>query len=129
MILAIDPGREKCGLAVVDLAGRVIDQRIVPRAGLGIVLPALFKSFEISRVVIGQGTASQIVEEAIKKINPRAELILVQEKYSTLEARQRYWQAHRPRGLWRLVPTSLRVPPVPVDDFAAVILAERYLKG
>lgn len=129
MILAIDPGREKCGLAVVDLAGRVIDRRIVPRGGLSLILPALFKSFEISRVVIGQGTASQAVAEELKKTKPQAELILVQEKYSTLEARQRYWQANRPRGLWRLIPTSLRVPPVPVDDFAAVILAERYLKG
>ena len=31
------------------------------------------------------------------------------------------------RGLRRLLPTSMQVPPVPVDDFVAVILGTRFL--
>ena len=39
---------------------------------------------------------------------------------------KREYQA-TPRGLRRLLPTSMQVPPVPVDDFVAVILGTRYL--
>ena len=37
-----------------------------------------------------------------------------------------YWREHPPRGLMRLIPVTMQVPPVPVDDYVAVILAERY---
>ncbi|CAN0394535.1 unnamed protein product, partial [Phaeothamnion confervicola] len=43
-------------------------------------------------------------------------------------ARQRYYVENPPKGLWRLVPMGLQVPSVPVDDFAAVVMAEDYLK-
>ena len=35
---------------------------------------------------------------------------------------------HRPKGIARLIPKGMRTPPEPIDDYAAVILAERYLK-
>jgi hypothetical protein len=34
-----------------------------------------------------------------------------------------------PKGLTRLIPKSLRVPPRPVDDIVAILLIERYLKN
>ncbi|HKM17981.1 MAG TPA: pre-16S rRNA-processing nuclease YqgF, partial [Limnochordia bacterium] len=36
---------------------------------------------------------------------------------------------HPPRGWRRLLPVSLQTPPVPIDDYVAVILAQRYLDG
>ncbi len=44
-----------------------------------------------------------------------------------MEARERYWEHHRRRGWRRLVPSTMLVPPDPVDDFVAFILAERVL--
>jgi hypothetical protein len=60
---------------------------------------------------------------------PEVDITTVDETGSTLEARVLYWQEHRPRGWRRLVPLSLQVPPEPVDDFAAVVLARRFLSA
>ena len=54
---------------------------------------------------------------------------VVDERHTTERARLRYYQDHPPRGLWRLVPLGLQVPPVPYDDYAAVVMAEDYLAG
>lgn len=53
-------------------------------------------------------------------------LISVDERNTTLEARDRYWMLFPPRGLQRLIPSGLRLPPRPVDDVAALLLLERY---
>ncbi|MDE5111236.1 MAG: resolvase, partial [Trichodesmium sp. St7_bin2_1] len=47
--------------------------------------------------------------------------------YSSLEARERYWQIYPPRGFVRLIPPGMRIPPKPIDDIVAIILIERYL--
>ena len=56
----------------------------------------------------------------------RAEKIQQHRKATEL-AKKAYWKAKPPRGWRRLLPVSMQVPPVPVDDFVAVILAQRYL--
>jgi hypothetical protein len=53
--------------------------------------------------------------------------VRVDERYSSLQARDRYWQLFPPRGLVRLLPIGLREPPRPVDDIVAILLVERYL--
>ncbi len=52
---------------------------------------------------------------------------LVDERETTLLARKRYFQAHPPRGWRRLVPRGMLLPPRPIDDFAALLIAERLL--
>ena len=42
-------------------------------------------------------------------------------------ARELYFREHPPRGWRRLVPTGLQLPPVPVDDYAAILIARRFL--
>ena len=46
---------------------------------------------------------------------------------TTDDAKRAYWAAHPPTGWRRFFPTSMQVPPAPVDDFVAVLLAKRYL--
>ncbi len=78
-------------------------------------------------VVIGSGTTSRDLVEEIRDARPDLGLLIVDEKDTTLQARERYWE-NTPRSGWRrLVPASLQVPPEPVDDFVALILAERVL--
>ena len=52
---------------------------------------------------------------------------LVDERYSSLEARDRYWQMYPPNWLIRFIPHGMRQPPRPIDDIVAIILIERYL--
>jgi hypothetical protein len=52
--------------------------------------------------------------------------IAVDESYTSEAARRRYVAENPPRGLERLLPSSLRTPSVPYDDYVAVILGERF---
>jgi RNase H-fold protein (predicted Holliday junction resolvase) len=128
MILAIDPGKDKCGLAVLDPGGKVQEKKILSREDLVKLLPHYLENFSVSTLVVGQGHFGKELEKELSKSELRADIIFVSEKHSTLEGRKLYWKENKPRGLLRFVPTSLRVPPVPVDDYAAVILGKRYLK-
>jgi len=129
MILAIDPGKDKCGLAVLDRQGSVLEKKVLPREHVLNALPYFVAKYGITSVVVGRSASGKELEREIAKTDLRISLVFVSEKYSTLEARKRYWKENKPKGLMRLIPTSLRVPPEPVDDYAAVILGERFLAG
>jgi len=127
-VLAIDPGRGKCGLAVVDGDLHILDRAVVDRSGLVEAVRELVEVHGPSVVVMGNSTGADAVLEEIKDQVPEIPSELVDERNSTLEARHLYFVHHPPRGLWRLVPLSLRYPPEPFDDFAAVVIAGRYLE-
>lgn len=125
MIVAIDPGKNKCGLAVLDENGKVLEKKVAGRGEFSEEVKRLISSYNPSAVVIGRGAyGSQVARELAG-----ANLIFVSEKDSSWQARKRYWKENPPSGWLKLVPTSLRLPPVPVDDLAAVILGECYLKS
>jgi RNase H-fold protein (predicted Holliday junction resolvase) len=127
-ILAIDPGRDKCGLAVVDAAGLVLEQSIVARRDVVGVVVSQSERYNVRHLVLGHATASNELRTELRRtIN--IEIATVDETGSTLEARTLYWKVHPPRGWRRLMPLSLQVPPQPLDDFAAVVLARRFLSG
>jgi RNase H-fold protein (predicted Holliday junction resolvase) len=126
-IIAIDPGREKCGIAVVEKNG-VLYQKVIGTLELITVVKKLSEQYQVSTIVMGNGTSSdkakKNLEEALAE--SKIDLQLIDEYRTTDAAKIRYWQTNPPRGLKRLIPTSMQVPPVPVDDYVAVILAERY---
>lgn len=128
VIIGIDPGREKCGFAVVALDGKIIEHTVIDTPSLASnILDAAVK-YQLQHIVMGNGTTSrtamQTVQAAVKGKFP---LTLVDEYRTTEQARQRYFIANPPTGLKRLIPRGMLYPPVPVDDYVAVILAERYL--
>ena len=128
-ILALDPGKDKCGLAVVEISGQVIAREIVATAQISTVLPLWLQRHEITRIIIGNSTTSKAMRQTLKTLAPALDVIAVEEKNSTLEARALYWREKPPRGWRRVLPLSLQEPPEPVDDFAAVILAQRFFKS
>ena len=131
-IIAIDPGREKCGLAVVSLNGGVLHQAVIPVTEIGPLVEKLSLTYQTATVILGNGTAHRDIEQALTTValgDKPLTLVLVDEKHSTEQARIRYWQLHPPKGLRRLLPVTMQLPPVPIDDYVAIILAERYLNG
>jgi len=126
-ILAVDPGRDKCGLAVVDESGAILARRVVPAAAMETELLQLAREWKIKRIVLGDSTSSRRWQQRMEQWLPEIALTVVDETHSTLEARVLYWQANPPRGWRRFVPLSLQTPPEPLDDFAAVVLARRWL--
>ena len=126
-VAAIDPGREKCGLAVVDEDGRVLEQAVVATVWLEDELTERVQKFRPERILLGNGTTSRTAEEDIRTAFPDIPVEIVDEYRTTDDAKIAYWKANPPTGWRRFFPTSMQVPPVPVDDFVAVILAQRYL--
>ncbi len=126
-VLAIDPGVDKCGLAVLAADRKVLYQAVVPVGELAENVVRLREGFEITHLGIGDRTGARQVEEILTEACPDLALCRISEDMTSLMARRRYWTDHPLRGLQRLIPLSLRLPPRPVDDYAAVILAERLL--
>lgn len=130
-VLAVDPGSAKCGLAVVhrDAAGKlhVRWRRIVPVEDLPEAVREAHAIAPLALIVVGDGTRSQATVAAIRAASPSVGILVVDERDTTMHARERYWEHHPRRGWRRLLPATMQVPPEPVDDFVAVILAERVL--
>ena len=128
MILGIDPGREKCGLAIMDYEEQVLVQEVLSTTELIKRINSLAVEYTLDNLVIGDGTlAEEIVHNLESQLNFEIEIITVDESYSTLEARKLYWQQNSRRGWRKLLPTSLQTPPVEIDDYAAIILIKRFL--
>lgn len=125
-VLAVDPGRDKCGLARVSHDGVTLWRRIAPRAQLERALNEL-NAHPPDVVVIGNGTTSKEALGMIRRIFGAQNVMVVDETNSTLEARALFFDDHPPRGLWRLVPRTMQSPGVAIDDYAAVVLARRWL--
>jgi len=127
VIIAIDPGRDKCGVAVVQADNRVLERQIVPRATVLTFLQTLIARFPDAVLVLGHATTSRVLREEIARLFPETAIQMQDETGSTLEARDLYWAENPRRGWRRWWPRSLQMPPEPVDDFAAVVLARRFL--
>lgn len=80
-----------------------------------------------SLVIVGSGTTSKQVVHELREAIPSMGILVVDEKNTSLQARERYWEHNPRRGLRKLVPSTMQLPPEPVDDFVALILAERVL--
>ena len=125
-VLAIDPGRAKCGVAVVQQDGQVLHRGIVPLETLADELRALIATYQPQALVCGNGTGSKPVLEIVRAAAQALPLERVDETRTSELARARFVRENKPPFLQRLLPRSLRTPWLPYDDYAAVILAERY---
>ena len=126
-ILGLDPGRDKCGLAIKSQQ-QVIYHQVVDSNRAILEIERLCQDYSIDLIVMGNGTTS---EEWLKKIEAgvsrQIAVVTVDERNSTVEARDRYWLMYPPKGLQKILPFGLRVPSRPVDDIVAILLIERYL--
>ena len=129
MILAIDPGRDKCGVVVMDKNFNIQFQSVIATLSLESKLSELSRKFGLQTVVLGNGTTSNSAKQLISSILPNINIEVVDEHRTTEEARKLYWKKNPPSGWRRLLPTSMQVPPVPVDDLVAEILARRFLEN
>ncbi len=90
----------------------------------------LCQQFPIELVVMGNQTTAKSWQQKIKSNLPSSiPIVMVDERNSSLEARDRYWQMYPPQGLTKLIPQGMRIPPRPIDDIVAILLIERYLNA
>ena len=124
-LISIDPGKCKCGLVLVDLNKKKVEKAIVLNTEF---LPKYVKSlnsFEnISKVIIGNGTTSKQNLEKLKFINKN--LIIVEEKNTTLRAKKRYFELFPIRGLKMFLPKEILIMNKNLDAVSALIILEDY---
>ncbi|MGL5871885.1 MAG: pre-16S rRNA-processing nuclease YqgF [Xenococcaceae cyanobacterium] len=127
-ILGFDPGRDKCGVAVMGNDRQLYYHQVVNADEAIATIKKLTQQFTISLLVMGNLTTSKSWKETLEANLPTSIAIaMVDERNSTLEARDRYWQMYPAKGLGKLIPQSMKLPPRPIDDIVAILLIERYL--
>ena len=129
LYLGIDPGRSKTGLALVDGAGKILKLHIADSQNIDKEIVEFIQNSCPVQIVLGNGTNSSNIGEAVQKVLPNVEITVVEEAHSTEEARTLYWQENPPQGWRKLMPLGMLVPDVPLDAYAAVILVRRFLEG
>ena len=128
LYLGIDPGRSKTGLALVNGAGKILKLHIAESQNIDNEIVEFIKNSCPVHIVLGNGTNSRNIGESVKRVLPDVLIAVVEEAHSTEEARALYWQENPPKGLKKLIPLGMLVPPVPLDAYAAVILVRRFLE-
>jgi RNase H-fold protein (predicted Holliday junction resolvase) len=129
MLLGFDPGRDKCGIAVTDEALTLQYHEVILSDDAIATINQLCQQYPITTLIMGnQTTSKQWKKQLDTELETPLPIILIDERNSTLEARDRYWQLFPPKGLQKLIPQGMRLPPRPIDDIVAILLIERYLK-
>ncbi|WP_182187793.1 pre-16S rRNA-processing nuclease YqgF [Pectinatus frisingensis] len=128
-LIAIDPGREKSGLALLRYDRKVIFHETVVMVDLLPTINILMKKYSVEVFAIGSGTGSKTMQLRLREQYPSIDIKVINEYRTTDEAKKRYWRENPPRGIRRFIPRGMLVPPRPVDDLAAVIIGEKYLSG
>ena len=129
-VVALDPGRSKCGLVLADIAtNTVLQGMVIPSTEVLDQLHAWIEdaqgeAAQIAELVIGDGTSSTIWQQ---QLPASLKLRVGDETGPTLRARERYWQLWPARGWKRLLPLGLRIPSGDLDAIAALVILEDYL--
>ena len=124
-LISIDPGKCKCGLVLVDLQKKKVDQAIVLNTEF---LPNYVKNLNgsenISKVIIGNGTTSRQNIEKLDFI--KKDLIIVEEKNTTLRAKKRYFEIFPTKGLKSFLPKEIFIMNKNLDALSALIILEDF---
>ena len=79
-------------------------------------------------VVMGNGTKNAVLCKRFNSLELDIDIKLGDEKNTTFMARSRYFEENPPKGIWKIIPISMQFPPRPIDDYAALLIGENYLK-
>ena len=101
---------------------RVLHKEIVLRDSIVQSVRDTLTAYPIDVIVLGNGTGSDSLARSLESAL-LAPIEIVEESFSTLRARARYFKENPPRGIRKLIPQGLLTPDCPFDDYVAVILA------
>ena len=104
-LAALDPGRSKCGLVLIDSQqNRVLAGEVVPPEAVMAWVNHWHEQQNLDQIIVGNGTGSAQWMQAFDGLT---NVHIVNERGTTLRARERYWDLWPAKGWQRLLP-----PPV-----------------
>jgi len=124
-VIGIDPGSIKAGYALLEQTGDVVEAGIEPIDCLLGCLEKLVARRPVRAIALGGGTNAGPIKAALRRLG--LPIHSVDEFETTRFARSLYFAEHPPRGWRRLIPVGLQLPPRPIDDYAAILIARRFL--
>ena len=131
MLFAIDPGKDKTGVALVADDGTLIEKKVVRTDTFEAEITPLLEGKILSACVMGNGPRHQVMQKRMEQFlqdhGIDLPVTLVDEKYTTEMGEQWYWKDHPAKGFSRLIPKGMRTVPVPIDDYVAWIIGCIYL--
>jgi RNase H-fold protein (predicted Holliday junction resolvase) len=124
-IIALDPGKEKIGYAIFN-GDKVVEKGILHIDKLE---DFMVKFKEMERIVLGRGTGWKAIYKFLEEKGLKEKVVLIEERGTTEEARRRYFEERKGKGLIWLIRKWLNLPDRPLDDLSAQIIGERFLKN
>ncbi len=126
-VIAIDPGKSKCGLVLAEISEKKVHKAIILKSELlDNYLRNLITAEEIEQIIIGNGTTSREIREKLHFF--KKEIITFEEKNTTYRAKERYFELFPISGLKFLVPREIFILNKNLDAISALIILEDYCK-
>ncbi len=126
-VIAIDPGKSKCGLVLAEVNEKKVYQAIIIKSELLEKYVRNLNTVEdISKIIIGNGTTSRWTINKLDFFNK--EIITFEEKNTTFRAKERYFELFPINGLKFFVPKEVFILNKNLDAISALIILEDYCK-
>ena len=126
-VVAIDPGKSKCGLVLAEISEKKVYKAIILKSELlDNYLRNLITAEEIEQIIIGNGTTSREIRERLHFF--KKEIITFEEKNTTYRAKARYFELFPITGLKFLIPREIFILNKNLDAISALIILEDYCK-
>ena len=126
-VITIDPGKSKCGLVLAEISEKKVYKAIILKSELlENYVRNLIASEDISKIIIGNGTTNKEIREKLDFF--KKEIIIFEEKNTTLRAKARYFELFPIRGLKFLIPREVFILNKNLDAISALIILEDYCK-
>ena len=126
-VIAIDPGKSKCGLILAEISEKKVYKAIILKSELlGNYVRNLITAEDISQIIIGNGTTNKEIREKLDFF--KKEIITFEEKNTTYRAKARYFELFPISGLKFLIPREVFILNKNLDAISALIILEDYCK-
>ena len=126
-VIAIDPGKSKCGLVLAGISEKKVYKAIILKSELlDNYLRNLITAEDIEQIIIGNGTTNREIREKLHFF--KKEIITFEEKNTTYRAKARYFELFPISGLKFLIPREIFILNKNLDAISALIILEDYCK-
>ena len=126
-VIAIDPGKSKCGLVLAEISEKKVYKAIILKSDLlENYVRHLIAAEDVSQIIIGNGTTSNEIREKLYFF--KKEIITFEEKNTTYRAKARFFELFPISGLKFLIPREVFILNKNLDAISALIILEDYCK-